>query len=427
MSKPSQDITSIDRRRVLTAAASAAVTGSLIGAPALVRAAPKQLKIGYVTPQTGPLAGFGESDKFILEGIRKAIGAGILIGGQTVPVEIIVRDTQSSANRASEVTADLILKQKVDLILASSTPDVTNPASDQCELNGVPCISTICPWQAWMFPRNGKPEKGFNWTFHFFWGLDDIAGVFMNMWSGADTNKNVGGLYPRDADGDAWNAALPGMLKARGFNSVDPGRYPNLSADFSALIATLKKEQAEIITGAPLPPDFKTLWTQARAQGYRPKVATVAKALLFPSSVEALGDLGEGLSSEVWWSPAHPFKSSLNAMSAGDLAGSYTTATGKQWTQPIGYVHALFEVAVDVLKRSRDAGSKASIRDAIKETNLNTIVGNIDFAGSKIKNVALTPLVAGQWVKGTKFRYDIVIVENSLAKEIPVQAKLRLL
>lgn len=426
MNKPTDGHAAHPRRRFLSTA-SAVAAGTLLGAPAFVRAAPKQIRIGYVTPQTGPLAGFGETDKFILEGIRKAIGSGIKIGNDTVPVEIIVRDTQSSANRASEVTADLILKQKVDLILASSTPDVTNPAADQCELNGVPCISTICPWQAWMLPRNGKPEKGFNWTFHFFWGLDDIAGVFMNMWSGVATNKTVAGLYPKDADGDAWNAALPPMLKAKGFKSVDPGRYQNLSADFSALIATLKREQAEIITGAPLPPDFKTLWTQARAQGYRPKVASVAKALLFPSAVESMGELGEGLSSEIWWSPAHPFKSSLTGMGAGDLAASYTTATGKQWTQPIGYVHALFEVAIDVLKRTRDAGSKASIRDAIKETALDTVVGKIDFAGSKIKNVALTPLVGGQWVKGAKFRYDLQVVDNSLAPQIPMQGKLRLL
>ncbi len=403
------------------------MAATLASAPAIVRAAPKQLKIGFVSPQTGPLAGFGEADRFILEGIRKAIGPGLRLGGDLVPVEILVRDTQSSANRASEVTADLILKQKVDLILASSTPDVTNPASDQCELNATPCISTICPWQAWMFPRNGAPDKGFQWTYHFFWGLDDISTVFMNLWSGASTNKTVGGLYPKDADGDAWNAALPPMLKARGFKSVDPGRYQNLNADFSALIATFKRDQVEVLSGAPLPPDFKTLWTQAAAQGYRPKIATIAKALLFPSSVEALGDLGDGLSSEVWWSPAHPFKSSLTGQSAMNLGASYIAATGKQWTQPLGFVHALFEVAIDALKRAKDPGSKASIRDAIKSTTLETVVGTVDFAGSKIRNVARTPLVAGQWGKGTKFRYELKIVDNSYAPQIPVQGKLRLL
>ena len=58
-----------------------------------------------------------------------------------------------------------------------------------------------------------------------------------------------------------------------------------------------------------IPPDFTTFWNQALQQGFKPKVASVGKALLFPVAVEALGKNGNNLSSEVWWSPHHPFKS----------------------------------------------------------------------------------------------------------------------
>ena len=124
-----------------------------------------------------------------------------------------------------------------------------------------------------------------------------------------------------------------------------------------------------------MPPDMKTFWTQARQQGYKPKVVSVGKALLFPGAIEALGDLGEGLSTEVWWTPSHPFTSSLTKQSAKQLAAAYEAATKKQWTQPIGFAHALFEVAVDALKRTKDVSSPAAIRDAIASTNLNTVVG----------------------------------------------------
>ena len=103
-----------------------------------------------------------------------------------------------------------------------------------------------------------------------------------------------------------------------------------------------------------IPPDFTTFWTQAKQQGYTPKVASMGKALLFPVTVEALGDAGENLSSEVWWTPDHPFTSSISGQSARDVANGYTEATGRQWTQPIGFAHALFEVAADALKRSGD-------------------------------------------------------------------------
>ena len=65
-----------------------------------------------------------------------------------------------------------------------------------------------------------------------------------------------------------------------------------------------------------IPPDFTTFWKQALQQGFKPKVASIGKAILFPVAVEALGKDGNNLSSEVWWSPNHPFKSSLTGMSA---------------------------------------------------------------------------------------------------------------
>ena len=139
-----------------------------------------------------------------MDGVREAIKAGITIGGKNYPVEILVKDSQSNPNRAAEVAADLILKEKIDLMLVASTPETTNPVSDQCELNEVPCVSTIAPWQPWFFGRGGDPAKGFNWTYHFFWGLEDVIAVFTNLWKSVPTDKVVGGLFPNDGDGNAW-------------------------------------------------------------------------------------------------------------------------------------------------------------------------------------------------------------------------------
>ena len=103
----------------------------------------------------------------------------LMSGGKTYPVQIISKDSQSSRTRAAEVAAELILGDKVDLILASATPDTTNPVADQAEVNEVPCITTNCPWQPYFFGRNGDPKKGFTWTYHFFWGLEDVIGAFL--------------------------------------------------------------------------------------------------------------------------------------------------------------------------------------------------------------------------------------------------------
>ncbi len=419
------------RRRALIQAGGAAAGAAILGMPSLVFADVKEIKIGFVSPQTGPLAPFGEADKFTIEQMNKLFAGGIDLGGKKVPVKIIQKDSQSNPNRAGEVANDLILKDKVTLMLVSSTPETANPVSDACELNEIPCISTVVPWQPWFFGRKGDPAKGFDWTYHIFWGLEDVIANFLAGWNSVQTNKKVGGLFPNDGDGNAWGdkeRGFPGPLAKEGFSLTDPGRFQNMNNDFSAQIAAFKKDNVEIVTGVVIPPDAKTFLTQAKQQGFKPKVVTLGKALLFPAAIEALGDLGDGLTTEVWWSPSHPFTSSLTKQSAKALAESYETTAKKQWTQPIGFAHALFEVAVDALKRAKDPGNAESLRDAIAATNLKTVVGDVKWGGGgPFKNVSKTPLVLGQWVKGTKTKYDLVIVNNSQAPAIPAGGKMKLM
>lgn len=413
------------------ATSTTAPTSAPAASPTAAVQAGRTIKIGYVSPQTGPIAGFGEADNFILEGVRKVFGDGISAAGAKHPVEILVKDSQSDPTRAAEVAADLILTDNIDLMVVSSTPETTNPVSDQCEANGVPCISTVAPWQPWFIGRGGKPgETEFKWTYHFFWGLEDIIGVFLNIWGSLDTDKVVGGMWPNDGDGLAWSSpdvGFPPALKPKGYTVVDPGRYENLKDDFSAEISMFKDQKAEIVTGVMIPPDLGTFLTQANQQGFIPKAMTVGKAALFPSAVEAIGGgLGDGLTTEVWWSPSHPFKSSLTGASAKDLADAYQTATNKQWTQPIGFVHALFEVAADTLKRAKNPDDKATIVEALKATEMDTIVGHLSWAKGPVPNVAKTPLVGGQWGKGTNFPFELTIVQSDYP-DIPVGGKARLM
>jgi branched-chain amino acid transport system substrate-binding protein len=385
------------------------------------------VKIGYVSPQTGPLAPFGEADKWVIEQMKAVFKDGISVGGKKLPVEILLKDSQSNPNRAGEVANDLILKERVALMLTAGTPETGNPVSDACELNQVPCISSVVPWQPWFFGRKGDPAKGFAWTYHFFWGLEDVIATYINGWKGVATNKKVGGLFPNDGDGNAWGdkeLGFPKALAAQGYTLTDPGRFQNGTQDFSAQIAAFKKDGVEIVTGVVIPPDAKTFLTQARQQGFKPKVVTLGKALLFPGAIEALGDLGYGLSTEVWWSPWHPFSSSLTKQSAKALAEAYEASTKRQWTQPIGFAHALFEVAANALGRAKSLKA-ADVRDAVAATQMNTVVGAVKWGGQgPFKNVSKTPLVLGQWIKGTKNKVDLVIVNNETAPSIPTSGKL---
>ena len=405
----------------------------LLAAPAVFRATRASaqanvFKIGLVSPTTGPLAGFGEAQDWIIAGLQNAIG-GIINNGAPVTIEIIAKDSQSNPNRAAEVAQELILNDGVNMIITKDTPDTTNPVADQCELNEIPCISTNCPWQPYFFGRGGNPEVGFNYTYHFFWGLEDIIANFTAIWDQSGAAKKVGGLFPNDADGNAWGDAalgLPGPLAAAGYTLTDPGRYQPLNNDFTSQISAFKDAGCEIVTGVMIPPDFATFWSQAAQQGFAPKVVTIGKALLFPSSVDALGERGDGLTTEVWWTPDYPFSSSLTGETAKQLGDSYVAASGKPWTATLGFAHAIFEVALDVVKRSADLTDKAAIMAAIASTDLQTIVGPVNWANGPMKNITKTPMAGGQWQRKDG-KLELVIVNNKQNPNLPLTGELKVL
>jgi branched-chain amino acid transport system substrate-binding protein len=135
-----------------------------------------------------------------------------------------------------------------------------------------------------------------------------------------------------------------------------------------------------------------------------------------------MGARAAGLTTEVWWSPTSPFTSSLTGQTSQQLADSYEKASGRQWSQPLGFRHSLFEVVFDTLKRTQDLTSADSIVAALKATKLNTIVGPIDFAKGPLPNCCLTPLVIGQWRKlpGSKYPFDLIVVDNTNFPQVPV-------
>src|SRR6202043_3255442 len=131
----------------------------------------------------GAAAGFGEPDPYVVSLARKAFASGLTIGGKKYSVEIITEDSQSGP-RSAQAAADLINSSNVDLILTTSTPETVNPVSDAAEAAGVPCISTIVPWEAWYFGRGAKPgqQNAFKYTYHFCFGVEQFHLAYAHLW-----------------------------------------------------------------------------------------------------------------------------------------------------------------------------------------------------------------------------------------------------
>jgi len=437
-------VVEIDRRRFLKVAG---LTGAAAGVAGITGGCSsggggptgKPVRIGVVSNQTGSLAGFGEADSVVIANIQHTLKDGIEINGKTSPLQILLRDTGSQSPRAATVAQDLIASG-VDLLLATGAPEIVNPACAQAEKSGTPCLSTNAPWQAWFFGRPDQTPanpKTFNWTYHFMWGLEDLVTAYQGIWSQVANNKVVAALFTNDADGDAWAdkaQGFPPIFGAQGYTFIELPRPDDNTNSYRTLLNNFIAKDAQILTGNPAPPDFATFWRQASTAKFHPLVATVGKALLFPAFIEVLTPSPVGLTSEVTWHPTWPYKSSLTGLTAQQWADEYTRLTHRQWTQPIGTVHALFEVAINVLQRA-GVGDPQAIVDAIQDTSIDTIVGHLSWKKGHdpkllpiaAKNVAKFPVVGGQWTStpGKQFPFDLQIVANPNHPEIPMARKVQ--
>ncbi len=422
-----KDRMKISRRR-FGAMAGAAALAPALGTRVAAQAG-ETIRIGWVGPRSGPLGIFGEADQWLSEVFAAKHADGIEIGGKTYGVEVLLADTQSDPVRASQETRDLINGQAPDIVIASSTPETTNPVADACEAAGVPCVTSVAPWESWFFGRGGNPAEGFRWTRHFSFGAGDFAPFYQAQWTAFGTNRKVGMLMPNDADGNAVRANLMPALQDLGFECFDPGPYENMTSDFSNQINFFKEAGCEIINAFPFPPDFPVFWRQAAQLGLAQnvRIMQMAKAGLFAAELEAMGQLGYGLASGAYWHKKFPTASPSLGLSSLELADGFEAAVGKQWTQQPGANAALFDVVLAALTTSGNPKDKAAVAGAFTGLVAETAVGKVDFAHGPVPGVAVTPLVGTQWVKAAEgpYEFEMEITSNALAPDVPLTAELK--
>jgi len=385
------------------------------------------IKIGYIAPVTGPYAGFTDGDAYMLSVVRDQFASGIDIDGKNYTVEILDRDSGSDPAKAGELAQQLITQDNVDIVLATSTPETTNPVIAQCEANATPCLTTIAPWQAVVFGGGFDADKPMKWSHHFFFGIEGFGLTEPYAWDQVDTNKKVGVLWPNDADGGAFRDPVTGftpMAESFGYTVVDPGPFENGNQDFTSIISKFKEENVEIISGVVVPPDFVTFWTQAAQQGFTPKVATVGKALFFPATVPSIpNDLGEGLAFATWWGPTFPFESSFDGTTPAEWIANFEASpegAGLTWNQATPQNFAMFEIVYAAFQASGDPKDKAAVNKALDNINMMTLAGQIDFVNGPFPGIAVVPTAVGQWEKQADGSWEWLVVDATNIPGLPV-------
>ena len=380
------------------------------------------IKIGYVNPTTGPLAGNGEGCDWVVKQIESYVNdtlGGIEVDGEKSPIKVIVYDSASDQATCAEMADKLCVEDEVDLIIAIQTPETVIPVEAKAEQYGIPCVGIQAPVNPCAFASDDH-----EWTAHAFWTIENVYEQHKALWQAAgyapNTGAKVGIAFANDSDGSAWYQIFTENLEKDGYVLVDPGQYPSGTDDFSNVVKKYKDEDIDILAGTNIPPDFNNLYTQMIAADVEVGCVTMGKCCLLPGDVAALGDMVEGIMSEVWWAPNYPYTSGLTGISCADLGAAYQEDNGGVMPQPAGYAYAALELAVHAFT---EAGTrdKEAVVTALKGLDVETIVGPIKY-DKEMNGLAYgdTVIAGGQWQKAEDGTWNLVVIDATTYPELEV-------
>ena len=84
------------------------------------------LKVGFISPRTGPLGSFGEGDGYVLELARKALAGGLVVGAQNA----LARSARTMRSLAKGVNlANIWCRSTASASAASSIASICVPSS----------------------------------------------------------------------------------------------------------------------------------------------------------------------------------------------------------------------------------------------------------------------------------------------------------
>ena len=384
--------------------------------------APDTIKVGYVTPMSGPLAAFSMSIQWVLDMALPKINAdgGIYIKeyDKKIPVEFILADSESNPSKAAEAAQNLITQRNVDILCGAWTPDTTIPVANTGEKNSVPTLLENSPMESWL---EGGP---YEWSYAIMFSVPNMMETYFDAWDRVDTNKKIGFIFDNNVDGVVMAPIVAEIAARRGYTVVDPGRFPMSTPDYSSMINQFKQEECDIIVANAITPDYATFLQQFYQMGFMPKIMTVGKALHFESDALMVGgpdhpELAAGLMTEIHWDRAYPYPSSLLNMSVTELCDKWEAEHDSPYPTSIAYDICCMEVLYELLNTAQTL-DKATLRDTFSKLHGASIYGTIDFADN---HVFEAPCVVVQYVLGDRYPLEKNLIAHGKWTDIPESDK----
>ena len=235
-------------KRPFTALVAAACALGLAGLPA--SAAANAIKIGAIFSQTGPASFLGAPEAKTVQMLADQLNAKGGVLGQKI--QLIIKDSAGSPERAVSFAKQLIEEDQVLAIIGPSTSGETMQIKPTCEENKMILVSCaaaetiVNPLAKYVFKTPQKDSQAVTWIYKTMkeQGISKIAVLSGN-----------------DGFGKGGKAQLEAMAPEHGITIVANEVYDVKATDFSDVVTKIKAATPQAVVN----------WTVAPAQSIVPK------------------------------------------------------------------------------------------------------------------------------------------------------------
>jgi branched-chain amino acid transport system substrate-binding protein len=332
--------------------------------------APESIKIGAVVPLTGPFAGGGaqveRGYRYGVDAINEAGGVFVEEYGVAIPLELDLRDDASDPNQTTSIMEELGGEDIVAYLGGFGSP-VHAAGTAIAERNQIAYLGVATALQA-------LHEQGYEYYFSPFPKSPDIAISVFELLDTIpeDIRPSRVGIFAEATD---WGAELGAMWEDAaaqfGYEVVLHETYAPGSTDFTDIILQAQAQDVEVLLSLPTPPDGFALYQQMGELGWKAPFNLVVRAADVPTWND-LGAAGEGVLLSAGWHPALGFEG------IEEMNQRHIDEEGRPADPVVGGSYSLIQILADAIERAGTLDHQA-VRDAIAETDLMTVAGQITF------------------------------------------------
>lgn len=289
---------------------------------------PKELKIGLLTPITGPAAQWGRAQSRAHEMGFEDVNAagGLKVGDDTYMIKLVTYDHKLQATEAVAGVNKMIFQDGIKFLTThTSTPTLAVlPITTQNK------IFTTCNGYAKMvipeFPLNYRSQ---------YTGVEASEGVYGYIVN--NLNLKTSCLIGNDDDtGKSSVTQAANIATSAGINMLDKQYVPRGTQDFYPVLAKMLTFNSDMIdVDAMAPADVAIFIKQARERGYKGLIVATAQ-----NDIKLIMDVAGAAYAEGYIQEGLDFSSTIATPEQRDFYNRYTKKYNESWDPLCGSYYA---------------------------------------------------------------------------------------